>query len=111
MASCSPVFHADGSEASKAIMAGDDVQAIILMDVEEEMISLLVSGKDDSLFEGMVPRPLEPMGAPSCYFHSIMSRHAISTMISNLKTETKVSDMVRLVNETFQCLEPSTWIY
>lgn len=58
---------------------------------------------DTSPFKGLL-RPLEPVGAPSLFFSPIMAQYVISTLLLYLMDAMKVSDMVQLVNEAFQCL-------
>lgn len=57
-----------------------------------------------SPFEGLVARPLEPVGAPSHFFVPAFAQHVVSTLVASLQTSTDISGMVRLINVAFLCL-------
>lgn len=58
---------------------------------------------DTSSFEGLIPRPTELAGAPFLFYSPRMAQFIISTLLPSLTTESKVSNIVRLINEAFQC--------
>lgn len=83
-----PASHADESKASRDVMLGGDSQAVSTKDVAQDMTTLLPKSGYFSFFEGLIPRPLEPMGVPSLY--PLVARHVISTMLSLLVVATEV---------------------
>lgn len=72
------------------------------MDAKEDTSALLVLETDVSAFEGLIPRPLEPKGAPSFLFFPEYG--------ANLMATTEVLNMVKLVNKASQCLKLLTRI-
>lgn len=73
------------------------------MKVEEDVAALPVSEKDVSPFKGLIPRPLERWKWPLLF----LPRHGTARQVnygSNIMSVTEVLDMVKLVNEAFQCL-------
>lgn len=65
---------------------------------------LLKGGLDISAFEGLLVRPKEPVGVSSLFYSHVMAQLIISQLLMSLANSTEVFDMVRLVNEAFQCL-------
>lgn len=61
-------------------MLGRDAQAATLKEVTKDKTGLVVPKTDISLFEGLIPRLLEPVGLPSLYFFPGVTQHVISTM-------------------------------
>lgn len=88
-------------EASKSMvpMATTDIPP-----PSDAATDLLKGGLDTSPFEGLLARPQEPVGFPSLFYSPVMARLIISQLLPSLASVTEVSDMVRLVNEAFQCL-------
>lgn len=62
---------------------------------------LLTTGMDTSPFEGLIPRPSEPIGVPSLFYSPSVAQHIISTLILNVVASNEVSDMVHSFNEAF----------
>lgn len=66
--------------------------------------SMLKGDLDTSPFEGLLARPEEPVGVPSLFYSPVMAQLIISQLLTSLASAIEFSDMVRLVNEAFQCL-------
>lgn len=99
-----PCTYTEVSEASKDIKHGNDAQAMTLMRAKEDVAALFVPKTYISPFEGLSPKSLETVGAPSLYFFPVAAQNVMSTMLSKLMDATEVSNMVKLLNEAFQCL-------
>lgn len=65
------------------------------------MADFLMVGVDTYPFEGLIPRPSEPMGVPSLFFSPSTAPIRNFDAAFKLNGRIEVSNMIRLVNELF----------
>lgn len=87
------------------VVPRSDVKVTAVPNASKDITTLLVTKANTSLFEGLIPRPLEPVGAPSFFFSPSTAWYMISTLVLDLMAANEIPDIVRLVNEAFQCLD------
>lgn len=76
---------------------GNDMKVATPPSVTEDITALLVTEANTSSFNGLIPRPSEPIGAYSLFFSPSTAHYVISTMLLSLIAASEVTDMVRLV--------------
>lgn len=96
----SPIGHPKTFEDVASI---SEAQIVAPTSVTEDITAVFATEVDTSPFEGLISRPLEPIGSSSLFFSPSVAQYVISTLLLNLMAE--ASDMVWFVNETFQCLD------
>lgn len=94
-------FSVHINEASQSMVP----MAIIEIPPPSDVTASMLKGDlDTSPFEGLLARPEEPVGVPSLFYSPVMAQLIISQLLTSLASAIEFSDMVRLVNEAFQCL-------
>lgn len=87
--------------------APESVEPMAIADVpppSDVAADLLEGGLSTYFLEGLLARPKEPTAVPSLFYSSVMAQFIMSQLLTSLASATEVPDMVRLVNEAFQCL-------